>query len=298
MQKNTALATPKIQNDINTDLTSWLKCKPYLLKKDLKIVHEVASIIAKKHQDKSEIKILDIGSGEGSVILNLSNHLISHNNINIEKIHLDCVEPAALGVNLLNEKIKKDSNPSIIVDIYQTDIEEFLKDKNNQEYDVIISCHSLYHINKDRWKKLLTNLKSRLNISGLLFINLVSKESDIYNINGNIESSNPSIFRKFGNYYFGEDFNSMIDIHWQKMDINSLISFGEMDLIVALKELFGQNVNSKMLHFLSFMHRVSKYDLVNEIDAFLVKKLINQKSVSFKSVDKLFVYQNKLISKS
>jgi SAM-dependent methyltransferase len=291
MQPSTVLVMPSRPSEsVAFDFDVFLRCKPFLARKDKHLVAVIVeSILPITRLGRSRVRFLDIGSGEGTVIHEISRRLKRNAQTATKgpaKIHIDCVEPCSEGISFLRELAKKDSNDEYI--LHETTIESFLQSARSV-YDVINCCHVLYHIPKERWPSLVANLISVLQPGGALFLNLVSIRSDIYRIKEKLteDSSFRQLRRdydRFGFDFFAEDLEPVvceIGGRWKVKEISSDIVFSKEDIVHGV--LHG---------FLSFMYRVEDKQFLKATgDKVLGLLNLEKGGVRFKSIDKMFVYE-------
>lgn len=304
MRKSTVLAMPfPLTNSNGFDFTAFLKCKPYLSSKDQRITTFITQkILEILDQNQQFIRVLDVGSGDATVIAQVCQQLNPFvHNVSYPKfrVTVDCVEPCPDGIKLIRQMATKATDSEILMIPRHSTIENFLINET-YNYDVIICCHALYHIERSKWNSILKGLMSILNPGGILIVNLVSRQSDIYRIKDKIERIDgyqnlPKMYRRYGYDYYAEDLEdnlSQFKNTFKEKIITSNISFSQEDVCEAIKELHIGSHNSSLLQFLAFMFRLQYNDLLSIGKSILMEHLIPaSEGIIFKSIDKMFLFK-------
>lgn len=275
---------------VEFDFDVYLRCKPFLAKKDRHLVATIiGDILSASRLAQPHLRFLDIGSGEGSVIheiCSLLQQTRQKQNTQAPNISVDCVEPCPDGISFLRQVAKEDRFNEYT--LHETTIESFLA-SSRQTYDVINCCHVLYHIPRERWRSLIRSLRSALRSGGELFLNLVSSRSDIYRIKRELEreprfQTLPRDFERFGFDVFAEDLELVLsgeDNGWTLHEIGSDIVFSKEDID-----------RGALQAFLSFMYRVDEQQFRRASSDKLFDVIgLDKDSVRFRSIDKMFVYK-------
>jgi SAM-dependent methyltransferase len=303
MLKNTVSVT--LSPLTSFDFEEFLKCKPYLALKDERIVNVIVKNVLKTlEKEQYVVWLLDVGSGEATVIGKVCQRLYYHKQFFDFHFLVDCVEPSYEGIEFVQQLSTKVANSGILVRPQHTTIEKFLEVNKGCFYDAIICCHALYHIERKQWKYILQNLMSALRPGGILIVNLVSRNSDIYQIKSELERIEgferlPKMYESCGFDYYAEDLEnvlSQIGHTWKQEIISADIPFSSKDVSDALKNLEGGNNNSALIHFLAFMFRLQ----INDFTAIGTPILLNllthaSKGLTFKSMDKMFIFMKEAI---
>ncbi len=306
MQENIVLATPFQSTKNNVfDITTFLNCKPYLISKDNRIVTFVTQkILEPLDQKQMNMRILDVGSGDATVIAHvcyLLSSYVNHESHLKFRITVDCVEPCSYGIKLIRQMTKKVKDSGISMIPRHSTIENFLINRTGN-YNAIVCCHTLYHIKLPKWKSVIQHLMSALQQDGILILNLVSYKSDIYRIKDTIEKipgfqKFPKMYKNYGYDYYAEDLEDVLTQlgnNWEEITILADISFPREDVYEAIKELHGGSGNSSILQFFAFMFRIRHDDLLAIGKNILLELLIKaSEGITFKSIDKMFIFRMK-----
>ena len=137
-------------------------CKPLLLQKDAVICARVVQIIEKLLPQES-IHILDVGSGEASLLASVCSTL--HDKHPMLKLTVEAIEPAALGAKFIRDKARGLRDASIDVHTHQKPLEDYL-DSGTKKFDVILCVHTMYFFEPENWPNIINNLSRRLKPKG------------------------------------------------------------------------------------------------------------------------------------
>lgn len=303
MLYGTNSVTPQMKsNESILDFESYLLCKPYLKAKDKMIVNYLVNQLIKiKKSPEVALKILDVGSGEASLIQHFSVEweLLHLNTFKVSNsLSIDCIDPCDGALSFLRKFQNKYINSNINVSLYNLDIQKYLNCSSSQ-YDVIFCIHCLYHICKSDWLILLKNLMKVLKPGGMLIVNLVSSKSDIYCLYEEMEPEliKLNIDRRFeecGYMYFAEDFEeylSSLNYYKEVYNLSAPISFVDTEIRDSTSpiELYSLESNP-IVTFLSFMFRIKPTDLLR-IGFHKFKELLNDSKnvLTFNSNDIFFI---------
>jgi hypothetical protein len=234
----------QLNNAEVTDFSAYLKCKPYLSAKDEKIANFCCQQILSSLQNTAEdISILDVGSGEGSLLTSISQKLsvLTERNINME-IALDCVEPSPEGQEMIIAALGTIKNPRFRYSLFRETIEEFL-DRNILPYSIVLCIHSLYFIRRDSWADIISKLLASKNGDVRVVVDVVSRKSDIYQIFDSLCSicdmdRLQRTFDSCGQLYFAEDLEPLLDklpAHSDPRRLLEAAGYFTMALVLALR---------------------------------------------------------------
>lgn len=285
------------------DLSWYACCKSLLDNKDKVLANQISFILNEIFSAKNgHLNILDVGTGEASlikkIILSYASIIRLKSNLTYLPSKFNCVEPELAGIEQIKAITSLVSSAQIGILPHNQTIQEFLL-KNTDRFDVILCIHVLYHIDRTEWMEILSRLISRLNKGGILLVNLVSYRSDIYRLLDKLEPVivNNNLSRTFsscGDLYFSEDLEQIIrqlDNEVTNIDISSTIDFSIEDLI---SELDASDIsllrNCSLIRFLSFMFRITPFDLAMYGKPLILSLLSRQtKNISFKTFDRMFI---------
>ncbi|MEN3333028.1 MAG: hypothetical protein V7641_2393 [Blastocatellia bacterium] len=306
MRESTVLATPYPFTDLTEfDFDTFLECKPYLASKDEQIITQIAqNVLEAFDPNQTSMHILDIGSGNAKIINKVCRRLhqdLTHKPFHECRISVDCIEPCSDGIKLIQQVAIEAEGAKTLLRPQQIAIEDFLSG-GGRLYDAIVCCHMLYHIELKNWKCVLDGLMNALRPGGVLVVNLVSRQSDIYRVQDEIESAKdranlPKMHTRYGYEYFAEDLENVlyqIGHTWERQIISADITFSKGDVLEAMEVLQDKNNNSSLLHFLAFMFRLRHDDLLAIGKTKLLELLVPvSEGITFKSIDKMFVFRRK-----
>ena len=91
------------------DFNAFKNNKTYLREKDEKLILSFSKEIIKTIKNRhGGLRILDIGSGEGSLVSGICKNLYAHmsENQNLQHVSIDCVEPCTGGISLITQLAK------------------------------------------------------------------------------------------------------------------------------------------------------------------------------------------------
>ena len=304
MQKNTALVTlPAIGDQVPFDFDIFSLCKPYLAEKDRCIVDQTTQYLIgliRKSGSRS-IRLLDAGSGDGTVIQNICRRLLTSNSNSTQlfALEVDCIEPSHDGLENTKRLLAQLNDSRISVNAQVVTVEDYINNSSALKYDAIICCHLLYHIPIPQWPSLLARLKSMISSTGILIVNLVSSKSDIYRLKVRLEqeSAFKNLYKdydRFGFEYFAEDFESVIKKEsqaWDRSTLSANIRFTSAELAEAHECLRQSETGSALLRFLAFIYRITENDLLQASDELLANlPPSNAAGLVFKMQDTMFVW--------
>ena len=309
MENAFPLVTSLIQtSNIMVDFQDYLLCKPYLQQKDINIANECAILILSNcNSNKFSLRILDVGSGEGSLLGKIIEHLFNDHTHELKDVTIDCVEPSKEGCAYLKE-LKRVTGSKMNIYIHQLSIEDFLDNISlSTRYDVILAIHSFYFFPKSKWIPLINMLLNHIANDGFILIDLVSKKSDIYLLYNSLKkiifSSNVKMaFDEYGYYYFGEDLAKLIysqaNVNVITENIIAPITFNDRELRDFLQVAKSNNPMKQniIINFLGFMYRIKYNDMQKMANIVAEKLRIKTKcSLTFRSIDFLFELKRRML---
>jgi predicted CopG family antitoxin len=268
--------------------------------KDEKIANFCCQQILSSLQNTAEdISILDVGSGEGSLLTSISQKLsvLTERNINME-IALDCVEPSPEGQEMIIAALGTIKNPRFRYSLFRETIEEFL-DRNILPYSIVLCIHSLYFIRRDSWADIISKLLASKNGDVRVVVDVVSRKSDIYQIFDSLCSicdmdRLQRTFDSCGQLYFAEDLEPLLDklpAHSvMRQPISAPITF-KSETVARSRRLLhnGLGSRSEIVQFLAFMFRLLPAELARAGRDVLIELLERQKGdLTFISYDILY----------
>jgi len=285
------------------DFKEYVICKPYLTQKDDLIVNECFKyIVDRKDKNRSSIRILDIGSGEGSlirkIIYKLKKYEFFNNGFNIV---IECLEPTDEGSNYLMKIKNEFLHSNIEINLIKLRIEDFLeKNTTMDKYDLILAIHSFYFINKQYWLSVIKKLMDIIRLDSKIIIGLVSRKSDIYNIYNQIDNEKLNhnydrAFDEYGSYNFAEDLLDILlrhhEINYQTKNIIAPINFKESEGDIFYDAISNNysKIRSSVIEFLAFMFRHTYNDMKVMLHLLQEKHFFKKKgAISFRSSDYIF----------
>lgn len=131
------------------------------------------SFLARRHLD-----ILDVGSGEGSLIFKIAKMLLSLGGK--RSISVYALEPSSYFVELLKKKMGKINSNICKIKTIPLTLEKFLSSRINIKFDFILASHVFYHFSN--WLETINNLKGLLKDKSNIFIILESIKSSQYQL--------------------------------------------------------------------------------------------------------------------
>ncbi len=296
------LATRQRLTDVGVvDFEAFVRCKGYLSTKDHLIAESLCRailIIADSGIDR-QFRLLDIGSGEASLIESVVRGLLTARPWRSEQLFINCVEPTVLGDAYCREFATRASALQVPVACHAETIECFLE-QTNGPYDAVVCCHTLYHIEQQHWRGLVDGLRAALAPAGVLLINLVSRTSDIYRMLDDLEprftrANVERCFEAFGSLVFAEDLIPLFAddaVSVSATHISAPIRFSQTEVAACADALAcGIGETSALVQFLAFMFRVRPRDLERVGNDVLTKLVASREEITFSSTDYLYSIQ-------
>lgn len=304
MPVSTSLATQRQWSESKMfDLETYVICKEYLGNKDRRIAEHCIQLIesVSRESSSSSLRILDIGSGEGSLLRRILEGLdvsgLAGRGIEVE---VDCVESDEGAQYYLDGLAAFAQEKGVRVALNYQPIESFL-DETTKHYDIVLSIHSLYHINTSQWEILLRHISRRINKHGALLVDLVSRRSSIYQIYEDVlyridKLGLPRTYDIDGWLYFSEDLNQLFFSVFpdaQVHHIESRIVFPQNVLFKCRQALWERNMSKCDLSvFLAFMFRVTPSDLLVAAKDELTQVIASDNGeINFDSEEDLFIWR-------
>ena len=303
MYDDTHSATPVLSDELGSiDFAWYLACKPFLAAKDAQIVDRIATEIRRtSHATPGSLSLLDVGSGEASLIEAVSNRLVRSlpaTSNPARQVQVDCVEPSPEGQVFIRGVAERLAEQKVDLALFPNTIEEFLK-SSRAKYNAIICCHALYHIPEHTWVDLIHGLLDAVDSEGLLLVDLVSRTSEIYRLLDDIEpiiqrESLPRTFDSCGELRFAEDFKAVlgsIGCKWTCQAIRAPVMFPKSLVREGARSLAaGEACDSVLIQFIAFMLRLRPDDLAATAREPLGKLLTpNRGTLTFRFVDHLYI---------
>lgn len=283
-------------------LDDYMICKDYLAPKDDQIAQRCASIIAALPAARSDtVRILDVGTGEGSQTERICTDLADRLRKAFRSpptLVVDCVEPCPIAGRYLREVRMRLLSRGHEFCVHPETVEEFFG-KAGEEYAAVLACHALYHFPQLSWLSLLERLMQAVATGGVLLVNLVSRESEIYRILDRLEREGrlrniSRTVESCGHLYFGEDLEPIrqsLDCVVERQRISSTITLPVPDLSKLVAELDSDTAEaSRIVRFFSFMFRVAPADLL-AVGGDVFRDLLRRgtKTVEFETIDYLYL---------
>lgn len=132
-----------------------------------------SSFLARKHLD-----ILDVGSGEGSLIFKIAKMLLSLGGK--RSISVYALEPSPHFAKLLEKRMGKINNNVCKIKTIPLTLDKFLSSGTNIKFDFILASHVFYHFSN--WLETIGSLKRLLKDKSKIFIVLESIKSSQYQL--------------------------------------------------------------------------------------------------------------------
>ena len=304
MRASTNLAMQQQWNEPKMfDLEAYVICKEYLSNKDRRIAEYCIQLIelVSRESNAGCLRILDIGSGEGSllqkIIAGLDISGFAGRGIEIE---VDCVEPDKRAQHYLDDLAAFAREKGVRVVLNYQPIESFLVEKAKC-YDIVLSIHSLYHINMSQWGSLLVHISRIINKNGALLVDLVSRRSSIYQIYEDVlhqveRLGLPRTFDIDGWLYFSENLNPLFFSVFPSAQLHHLKSqiVFPQDVLFKCRQALREHNMSKceLSTFLAFMFRITPSNLLIAAKDELAQVVaLGNGEVNFDSEDDLFIWR-------
>lgn len=285
------------------DLDIYVTCKPFLAAKDRKIARVcVEELSAIANSTEAPFRILDVGTGEASLLRRVCARLLPSLRAKPDSdsphvVQVDCVEPSPAGQEYVDGLGRRFCEAGLELTHRPTRIEDYL-DLAGPRYDAILAFHSLYHIPRRAWLRVLRRLVARLTDEGVLLLSLVSRTSDIYGLLDTLSpvikrQRPPRTFESQGWLYFAEDLIPVLDAIGEDVrvrEIEATIRFPAREVAEARRGLANRSgQSSQLIRFLAFMLRLQPQDLVTAGSGALESLLADKSTLAFRSVDRFCV---------
>lgn len=142
------------------DLLRYEEIFPFLRQKHFAAFHEIISSMSES--ERRDCKVLDLGSGNGSLIDYLRTaHVPMYSNSGRLIREITFLEPEIYGCQKIRSEAGFLEDKEIEYDVIQSDYEHW-QQKHPEKYDHIIASHLFYHFNLADWASIITNLSERL----------------------------------------------------------------------------------------------------------------------------------------
>jgi 2-polyprenyl-3-methyl-5-hydroxy-6-metoxy-1,4-benzoquinol methylase len=287
---------PSSQKTQSVDFEHYFLCKPFLRAKDKIILsHSISAI--ERWVPLTDIRILDVGSGDASLVEDLCKSLLDrHPGISIA---VDAIEPSQEACHLVDLAGGRLRSAGVRFRRIRTTLEAFLE-HNHTKYDIVLCVHVFYFLAPGHWARTVRSLCQFLSRSGLVLIDLVSRESAIYkDIWHRIEPIVKArrlrrTYATCGRLVFCEDLSRLVKLDGYMHNVGivrATVRFSAKDVAEANRlRLAGLLQHSPLSNFLAFMFRVEpvsfSHVLAEGWDRFLPAE---SRELRYASIDQLIV---------
>lgn len=288
-----ALSRQKTQS---VDFEHYFLCKPFLRSKDKIILsHSISEI--ERWVPLKDIRILDVGSGDASLVEDLCKSLLGrHAGISIS---VDAIEPSQEACHMVDLAGGRLRSAGVRFRRIRTTLEEFLNN-NHTKYDIVLCVHVFYFLTPGRWGRTVRSLCQCLSRSGIVLIDLVSRESAIYkDLWRQIEPVVKArrlrrTYATCGRLVFCEDLSRLVKLGvymHNECIVRATVRFSAKEVAEANRlKLAGLLQHSPLSNFLAFMFRVEplsfSHVLAERWDRLLPAE---PRVLRYSSIDQLFV---------
>lgn len=220
------------------------------------------SFLARKHLD-----ILDVGSGEGSLIFKIVKMLLSLGGK--RSISVYALEPSSYFVELLKKKVERISINFCKINIVPLTLDKFLSFGVNIKFDFILASHVFYHFSN--WLKTIDNLKGLLRDKSNIFIILESIKSSQYQLK-------PRLYlpptKRIDEYGKGVAIESSLVNHLKKARVP--LQFEELHSKLHFSPNLSKAIE-EVLRLVAFLFRYEVKDVSSQKNKAVIRSFIKDK---------------------
>lgn len=277
----------------------YVSVKKTLRAKDEKLIHAHAKLLTglSRHTHEREFRLLDLGSGEGSLLQGVCEKLATDSpaiRAGRQHLRVDCVEPNPAAQAKLREFKRWAKERGIAVHLHPLTLQQALG-RMKGRFHAVTCCHTLYFVPPAQWPRVIENVRSRLTPNGKAFINLVSSTSDVYRLGQTVQAraSQPlTSTDENGRLLFAEDLRRVLNesqTPYAVQEVRAPFSFSPREQKCP-NERHAQPLcqDSPLNRFLAFMLRVDPAQLAPLARDALQDKLAKRGTLTFQSIDHLF----------
>ncbi|MDC8002841.1 methyltransferase domain-containing protein [Aureisphaera galaxeae] len=241
---------------MNFDFEGYIDFKSFVGRYDV-LPNKIVELF-REFEHPKKINIIDLGSGELTLLEKMNDALSKHYNTN-------CIAIDDSKDILGNILIKYGGSlPDFLHEFVQQDIEEYIK-QNDGSWNLILLSHVIYHIPLSNWIQLIKRLQNQLAVNGKLFVVARSIKGEWWSIFENLQRKIEQF--QLSTYRFSEDFEKALretGINYHKTGVSYIGTVNNLSQLVNAFE-FLYRLPSGYVEPESNLHKSIAFSAQNKI---------------------------------